>query len=135
MPIQFHCPNCKTVYEVADDLAGKFIMCRGCQKRGPVRSLGGKPNSGGGLATAVATATATASRPSRRNFLQIGGWVLASIGAIATGAVLARKPWRRWNYTTELRDPNMTTRRGFGGPPRRRDDEKDSKGGDKKDSK
>jgi hypothetical protein len=123
MAIQFECPNCKTAYEVADELAGKFIMCRGCQKRGPVRTLSGKPASGGGLAAAVATA----SPPTRRNFLMYGVCVAASVGAIVTGAVLARKPWRAWTQTT---DP-----RGFGpggpGPRRPRPDD----GKDRKDDK
>jgi hypothetical protein len=132
MPIQFECPNCKTAYEVADDLAGKNIMCRGCQKRGAVRGLSSKPASGGGLAT---VAVATASPPTRRNFLKIGGWLLASAGAIVTGAVLARKPWRSWDYTTELRNPDMTTRsRGPRGPRRDRDDNDRKDDKEKKDA-
>jgi hypothetical protein len=114
MPIQFLCPNCKTVYDVADDLAGKFIMCRACQKRGPVRSLSGQAPSSTTLA-----ASASAASPTRRKFMTISLWSLASVGAITTGAVLAR--WRQWfsPYTTEPRDPDMTTRfrgRGKGGP-------------------
>jgi hypothetical protein len=71
----------------------------------------------------LATAVATASPPTRRNFLKIGAWILASTGAIVTGAVLARKPWRTWNYTTELLNPDMTTRsRGPRGPRPDRDD-------------
>lgn len=129
MPIPFECPNCKTTYEVADDLGGKFIMCRGCQKRGPVRTVSGKPTSGGGLATALATA----APPTRRNFLKIGAWVLASAGAIATGALLARKPWRTWGYTTELTNLELTTRRRRFPPPRDDKGGKDQKGGaDKK---
>ena len=129
MSIQFECPNCKTAYEVADDLAGKFIMCRGCQKRGPVRTTGGKPASGGGLATAVATA----SPPTRRNFLMMGVFAAASVGAIVTGAVLARKPWRAWSSST---DPGGFGPRGPGprGPRPDRDgkDRKDDK--EKKDA-
>ncbi len=124
MPISFQCPHCKTVYDVADDLAGKFIMCRGCQKRGAVSTPSGKaPN---------ATAPASATSPTRRNFLTIAGWGLASVGAIATGALLARKPWKRWQYTTELRNPDMTTNsRGPRGPrgPREGEDAKGKKEG------
>ncbi|HEY7425370.1 MAG TPA: hypothetical protein VH682_14155 [Gemmataceae bacterium] len=129
MPIQFLCPNCKTVYDVADDLAGKFIMCRACQKRGPVRSLSGKAPGSATLA-----ASASAASPTRRNFLTIALWSVASVGAIATGAVLARKPWRTWGYTTELLNPDMTTRgrgRGPRGPrgPKDGEDPKEKKEG------
>ena len=123
MPISFQCPNCKIVYDVADDLAGKFIMCKGCQKRGPVRSLSGQ-------ASGSTASTASAASPSRRNFLTITVWSLASVGAIATGALLARKPWKWRQYTTELRNPDMTTNfRGPRGPrgPRGGEDAKEGK--------
>lgn len=91
MAIRFDCPSCKSNYEVADDLGGKMIMCRVCQKRGSVPKA---------TATALSTATlpsaGKSSAASRRNFLLIGGSILASLGAIATGALLARRPWRHW---------------------------------------
>jgi hypothetical protein len=108
MSIRFDCPSCKANYEVADDLAGKMIMCRVCKKRGKIGSLS-SPD------TAAATpfvAKSVAAAPSRRNFLMIGGLVLASVGSIAAGALLARKPWHKWT------DPPDTNRRGPGkGPP------------------
>ncbi|HTU23700.1 MAG TPA: hypothetical protein VMG10_37025 [Gemmataceae bacterium] len=104
MPIRFDCPSCKANYEVADDLGGKMIMCRVCKKRGPVRSLTATTQP-----SMVKSGTAS---PSRRNFLLIGGGVLASLGAIATGAGLAQwRPWRHWGD-----DPNQDRRRR-GGPP------------------
>ncbi|HWG43672.1 MAG TPA: hypothetical protein VN688_12870 [Gemmataceae bacterium] len=113
MAIQFECPHCKAGYEVADDLAGKMIMCRLCQKRGSVRSLAAKP----------APAAATTSNPSRRKFVLIA---VASIGSIGTGILLARRPWRLWSFRAE-RSPEDTTRRrgrrgggsGRGGPNRK----------------
>ena len=43
-------------------------------------------------------------------------------GQSPTGQIvrlLARKPWRTWGYTTELLNPDLTTRRGPGrGRPR-----------------
>ena len=104
MPIRFDCPSCKTNYEVADDLGGKMIMCRACKKRGPVRSLTATMQA--------ATVLPGAAAPSRRNFLLLGGGVLASLGAIATGALLAQ--WRPWRFWGE--EPNEG-RRGFRGPP------------------
>ncbi|HTU90608.1 MAG TPA: hypothetical protein VMF69_11080 [Gemmataceae bacterium] len=127
MPIRFDCPNCKANYEVADDLAGKMIMCRVCKKRGPVRSL-----------TAPAVAAA-AGRPatdsmSRRNFLPIIGLFLASVGAVATGALLARQPWDQGRRPPE--DGRRPPEDGPGGEPGKRrrgpprdDDKKDGKEG------
>jgi hypothetical protein len=109
-------------YDVADDLAGKFIMCRGCQKRGPVRSSSGQAPGSSTLALSAS--------PTRRKFLTIAVGVLASAGAITTGAVLARKPWRTMNYTTELRNPDMTTRRRRGPKgPKEGEDTKEKKEG------
>jgi hypothetical protein len=110
MAIQFECPHCKVGYEVTDDLAGKMIMCRACQKRGSVRSLAAK----------TASASATASNPSRRKFVMI---VAASIGSIVTGALLARRPWRHWGGGSRAEpSPDDTSRRrgrrGGGGPGR-----------------
>jgi DNA-directed RNA polymerase subunit RPC12/RpoP len=36
MPVPFTCSACGAAYEVADDLAGKAILCRECQARGQV---------------------------------------------------------------------------------------------------
>ena len=107
MAIRFDCPSCKTNYEVADDLGGKMIMCRVCQKRGPVRSLTGTP--------APSTILSSAALASRRKFLLVGSGVLASLGAVATGALLAQwRPWRKWGD----RPPG-----GPGGPADRRADD------------
>ncbi|MGH7173062.1 MAG: hypothetical protein ACRELF_04785 [Gemmataceae bacterium] len=89
MTIRFDCPSCKANYEVADDLGGKMIMCRLCQKRGPVRGLTG--------ATPSSVVKSGKLSMSRRQLLLIGGGVLSSLGAIATGALLAQyRPWRHW---------------------------------------
>jgi hypothetical protein len=116
MAIRFDCPNCKTNYEVADDLAGKMIMCRGCQKRGAVRALSG--------ATAALSAASKSSSPpsSRRTFL-IGGMV-ASLGAIATGALLAQ--WRPWRHLGDAERPSDR------GPGRRQRPPADNKEGENK---
>lgn len=104
MSIRFDCPNCKANYEVADDLGGKMIMCRLCKKRGLVKSATGTAPS-----SLVKSSTPA---PSRRNFLLIGSGVVASLGAIGTGALLARwRPWRHWGADEEGR------RRRRGGPP------------------
>lgn len=92
MPIRFECPHCKAHYEVADDLGGKMIMCRVCQKRAPVKSLAAASAPGSAVPSVAKSDTL-----SRRKFLVIGGGVLASLGAIATGAILARwQPFRHW---------------------------------------
>lgn len=92
MAVRFECPGCKANYEVADDLAGKVIMCRVCKKRGPVRSLAAAATA----ATTPLAASASAGAPmSRRNFLPIVGLFAASVGAIGVGALLARAPWER----------------------------------------
>jgi hypothetical protein len=107
MPIPFDCPHCKTRYEVADDLAGKWIMCRGCQKRGPVRS------------PAAAGASVAVAKPSRRQAIRIVAWTLASLGSIGAGALLARRPWRHWRSSAETASEDSPDRRGRrrGGPP------------------
>ncbi len=117
MVVRFDCPHCKTGYEVADELAGKKIMCRHCQKRGQVRSLAANAPSASGLPASVALTSTTASR---RKLLLIAAGVLASLGSITTGALLARRPWRHWNDPEP--SPDATTRRrgpgrGPGGPP------------------
>ncbi len=90
MAVRFDCPNCKANYEVADDLAGKIIMCRVCKKRGSVRSLSTAASS-----LAMPTAGAAAQSMSRRNFLPLVGLFFASLGAIGVGALLARQPWEQ----------------------------------------
>ncbi|HZV05127.1 MAG TPA: hypothetical protein VE999_08610 [Gemmataceae bacterium] len=118
MTIRFDCPNCKANYEVADDLANKMIMCRVCKKRGKVQNLPSQTPSG---TTLPSVAKSTGTPMSRRNFLPIAGLVLASIGAIATGALLARQPWRK--PPTDDFGPG---RRRKGPPPG--EDKKDDKG-------
>jgi len=117
MTIRFDCPSCKANYEVADDLANKVIMCRVCKKRGQVQNLPAKTPS----ATLPTAAKCDGPHMSRRNFLPIAGLVLASGGAIATGALLARQPWRK--PTTDDFGPG---RRRKGPPPG--EDKKDDKG-------
>lgn len=92
MTIRFDCTSCKANYEIADDLAGKMIMCRVCKKRGKAQ---GAPSTTPSATAPAAEGKADATKLSRRNFLPIAGLVLASVGAIATGALLARQPWRR----------------------------------------
>ena len=123
MSVHFDCPSCKAKYEVADDLAGKMIMCRVCKKRGPVKSL---PATGASKTPSLAAAAPEASSMSRRNFLPIAGLVAASLGAIGVGALLARQPWDRG-------DDKKGRFRG----PRPDDDNKDNKDNkdDKKDNK
>jgi hypothetical protein len=107
MSIRFDCPSCKANYEVADDLGGKMIMCRLCKKRGPVRSLT--------ATTQPAVVKSAATAMPRRNFLLIGGGVLSSLGAIATGALLAQwRPWRHWGEDPQRRRFGPG---GRGGPP------------------
>jgi hypothetical protein len=115
MTIRFDCPNCKANYDVADDLADKLIMCRVCKKRGKVQSLPTHTSAG----TTLPSVAKSAGKPiSRRNFLPIAGLVLASVGAIATGALLARQPWRK--------PPTDDNRRRKGPPPG--EGKKDDKG-------
>lgn len=112
MPVRFDCPHCKAHYDVADDLAGKMIMCRVCKKRAPVQSLNVKP---------LSTTTATASKPSsaqssRRVFLI--GISLASLGAIGVGALLARAPWQRRGFPPRSSAPDGSPdRQRWRGPP------------------
>jgi hypothetical protein len=91
MTIRFDCPSCKANYEVADDLSGKMIMCRVCKKRGKVQSV---PATASATTPLPSAAKSDTSSVSRRDFLPIVGLVLASGVAIATGALLARQPWR-----------------------------------------
>jgi hypothetical protein len=95
MSIRFECSHCKVGYEVADDLGGKAIMCRECQKRGQVPD------------PAV---------QSRRQMLLLSGGVLAAAGSIGTGIFLARRPWRWWSHASGPRPEgsDTTDRRGKG---------------------
>lgn len=113
MPVRFDCPHCKANYEVADDLAGKMIMCRVCKKRAPVKSLDFKPPS----MTAAAASKSSSAQSSRRTF--VIGLTVASLGAIGVGALLARAPWQRRG------DGGQDRQRRRGPPP---DAQKDDKG-------
>jgi hypothetical protein len=42
MPIPIECPGCNAIYEVADDLAGKEVLCRECERRVPVEDTKGQ---------------------------------------------------------------------------------------------
>jgi hypothetical protein len=108
MAIRFDCPSCKANYEVADDLGGKMIMCRVCKKRGSVNAVA----SAGGATSAPAGKKSLALSPSRRKFLKVGiPLTLASVVAIATGALLAQRPWARY-----LEPESDRRGRGFGPP-------------------
>ena len=43
MTIPFACPCCNARYEVGDDLAGKTVLCRECERRGQVPDLTAPP--------------------------------------------------------------------------------------------
>lgn len=117
MTLRFDCPNCKSNYEVADDLGGKMIMCRVCKKRVKVQS------TPAGAAPAAAGKVAGTSL-SRRNFLPIVGLVLASGAAVAIGALLAREPWR-----TPPTRPDFGPGKGRRKGPPPEEDKKGGKGG------
>ena len=121
MPVHFNCPNCKATYEVADDLAGKMIMCRVCKKRGSVgkstaaaSSAATVPGAGQSLATAM---------PSRRNLLPIVGFCVLSLAAVGVGALLARAPWESGSDRQDDWPGGGRRRRGPG------EDKKDDKEG------
>lgn len=42
MPVPFECDHCHTAYEIADELAGKEVMCRECEKRSLVVDYAGR---------------------------------------------------------------------------------------------
>ena len=132
MPVRFVCPTCKTSYDVDDELAGKTIMCRGCQKRGKVPAAGVSTPAATATTTAPAAATMTAtatslaktalaqSTPSRREAMS-SWWVygLLAVGSITTGAVLARtKVLRNISFGSE-EEQDQGRRRGprSGNPP------------------
>jgi hypothetical protein len=109
MAVRFECPTCKTTYDVDDDLAGKAIMCRGCQKRGQVRA-GASTATTTAPATATATATATSlakpallpTTPTRREAMSWWVYGFLAVGSITTGAVLARtKVLRNLSFGSE----------------------------------
>ncbi len=127
MPARFDCPHCKANYEVVDDLVGKMIMCRVCKKRAAVRG-------GSGTIATPSLTTAAASKSSsvdagRRNFIIFG--TVASLGAVGLGALLARRPWRKWGKAAAQSaspdgSPDQPSRRRRGPPP---DGKKDDKAG------
>jgi hypothetical protein len=72
MPLLFECPHCRAKYEVADDMAGKAILCRECEQRGNVPA-----------STAKQTGAAAGPKPpTRRKALKLVA------GSLAAGAVL-----------------------------------------------
>jgi hypothetical protein len=123
MPVRFECPTCKTAYDVDDELAGKSIMCRGCQKRGQVRA-GGAPRTATTTATSTATATATTtapslakpslipSAPSRREAMSLWIYGILAVGSITTGAILARTKVLRNLSIFSKEEPEDQRRRG-----------------------
>lgn len=119
MAVRFDCPTCKANYEVADDLAGKMIMCRVCKKRGSVRSLGAPAS-----ALAMPAAGAATAPVSRRKFLPWAGLFLASLGAIGVGVLSANPPWERGKLSPEEEERRRRFRER---PPG--EDKKDNKGG------
>ena len=119
MPISFACPSCKAHYDVMDDLAGKSILCRVCQKRGTVPAAPAKPAAPATSAGQKSLVATTPVDPSRRRMLLL---VAAGLGAIITGAVIARHPWRHWGEPDPKESPDGPGRRrgpggrGPGGP-------------------
>jgi hypothetical protein len=127
MPVRFECPTCKTTYDVDDELAGKTIMCRGCQKRGQVRGAAAPSRAATPTATTTAPATATATAtatslakpglipptPTRREAMS-SLWIygILAVGSIATGAILARtKVLRNLSFGSE-EEPEPRRRKG-----------------------
>jgi hypothetical protein len=43
MPISFECASCNASYEVGDELAGKMVLCRECDRRGKVPDTSAPP--------------------------------------------------------------------------------------------
>lgn len=115
MPVRFECPSCKTGYEVADDLAGKAIMCRGCGARGQVP------------APAPAPAASPPAGWTRRRVLL---WSAAGVGSMVTGAVLARnRRFFRMHFSEPPPDRPRPTGKGKGGKDKGGKDKGD-KGGE-----
>lgn len=110
MPISFACPSCKARYDVTDDLAGKSILCRVCQKRGTVPAASAKPAEP--AKAAVPAQRAAPANPSRRRFILMA---VGGLGAIITGAVLARHPWKHWGDPPPASPDDPGRRRGPGG--------------------
>ncbi len=112
MPIPFQCSRCNAAYEVADELAGKEVMCRKCECRSLVvdytgahvsfvcpqckeqtevpASLAGRwlrcPNC---QKLAKVPSLSRQARPSRRTILLASGGVLL-LGTMAIGLFWAR---------------------------------------------
>jgi hypothetical protein len=128
MSVRFECPTCKTSYDVDDDLAGKMIMCRGCQKRGQVRAAGASSKAATTTATTAAPATATSvAKPNliqatttRRESMAMWVYGLLAVGSITTGAVLARtRVLRNISWGADEEPPDTRRRKGprTSGPP------------------
>lgn len=116
MSISFACPSCKARYDVTDELAGKSILCRVCKKRGTVPAAPAKAAEPTKPAAEPAKSTvpakpATPPNPGRRRFILMA---VGGLGAIITGAVLARRPWKHWGDPPPSPD-DPARRRGPGG--------------------
>ena len=89
------------------------ILCRVCQKRGTVPASPAKPAAPATSAGQKSLAAATLADPSRRRMLLLAA---AGLGAIITGAVIARHPWRHWGEPAPTGSPDDPgRRRGPGG--------------------
>jgi hypothetical protein len=80
MPIFFECSSCSIKYEVADDMAGKTILCRQCEQRGKVP---GVVPAGNPARAAALVGTARGQKPpTRRKALEwgLGGAVVGLVG-------------------------------------------------------
>lgn len=110
MSISFACPTCKARYDVTEELAGKSILCRVCQKRGTVPAAPAKPAEP--AKSAEPAKPAAPPNPSRRRFILMA---TGALGAILTGAVLARRPWKHWGDPPPASPDDPARRRGPGG--------------------
>jgi hypothetical protein len=113
MPFHFECPNCRAKYDVADDMAGKTILCRECEKRVPVKRPG---------TSAVRAAPPAAAAPgmlTRRKavLIAVGSVVPAGLMAWVMGYYWKRPlPWE-FKKPSEDSEEQPRRRRGRGGPP------------------
>jgi DNA-directed RNA polymerase subunit RPC12/RpoP len=86
MPIPFKCPSCKVEYQVADDLAGKPIICRECNHRGQVS--GSAPPAA--PRTTVTFVCPTCGKPSQVPASKLGSQVrclgCGKLGQVTAGA-------------------------------------------------
>jgi hypothetical protein len=114
MPIRFECTHCPAKYDVADDMAGKTILCRSCEKRGTVPSAATPPPGSAPRPTLpAAAALRQVALPTRRSFLTpaLAYGVPAGLLVFAGIYYWSRPfPWER------LRDPRPGEP---GGPPAR----------------